>query len=109
VPLFLDTFTVARRCCSYALAIAMSSSSTFSGPAMLRCPVLFNGTNYSDWIPHMRLHMHELRLWDFLTGELPFPLSPLAPAQPVLSKKTTTTEKEKILADYENCLASYKS
>jgi hypothetical protein len=87
----------------------MGSSLTFSGPAVLRCPVLFNGTNYSDWIPRIRLYMHGLRLWDFLTGELPFPLSPSAHAQPVLSKKTTTTEKEKILVDYENCLASYES
>jgi hypothetical protein len=33
----------------------------------------------------------------------------LAPAQPVISKKTTTAEKEKLLADYEDRLASYES
>jgi hypothetical protein len=76
---------------------------------VLRCPVLFNGTNYRDWVPLMRLHMHGLRLWDFLMGELPCPPSPLAPAQPVISEKTTAAEKEQLLADYEDRLASYES
>jgi hypothetical protein len=71
--------------------------------------VLFNGTNYRDWVPRMRLHMRGLRLWDFLTGELPCPSSPSAPAQPVISKKTTAAEKEQLLADYEDRLASYES
>jgi hypothetical protein len=57
----------------------------------------------------MRLHMHGLRLWDFLTGELPYPPSPSAPAQPVISEKTTAAEKERLLADYEGRLASYES
>jgi hypothetical protein len=30
--------------------------------------VLFNGTNYRDWVPRMRLHMRGLHLWD--TGVL---------------------------------------
>jgi uncharacterized protein (DUF1015 family) len=57
----------------------------------------------------MRLHMYGLRLWDFLTGELPCPPSPSVSAQPMISEKTTTAEKEKLLADYEDCLASYES
>jgi hypothetical protein len=71
--------------------------------------VLFNGTNYRDYVPRMRLHMRGLRLWDFLTGELPCPPSPSAPAQPVISEKTTAAKKEKLLADYEDHLASYES
>jgi hypothetical protein len=47
--------------------------------------------------------------WDFLTGELPYPPSPSAPAQPVISEKTTAAEKERLLADYEDRLASYES
>jgi hypothetical protein len=70
--------------------------------------VLFNGTNYRDWVPRMHLHRRGLHLWDFLTGEFPCPPSPLAPAQPVISEKTTAVEK-KLLADYEDRLASYKS
>jgi hypothetical protein len=96
--------------CSYALAIIMVSSSTTSGPVpVLRCPVLFNGTNYHDWFPHMHLHMHGLRLWDFLTDELPCPPSPLAPDHHVISEKTTAVVKEWLLADYEGRLASYES
>jgi hypothetical protein len=94
----------------YALAVVMVSSSTSSGPVpVLRCPVLFNGTNYRDWVPHMRLHMRGLRLWDFLMGELPCPPSLLAPGQLVISEKTTTAEKEQLLTDYEDRLASYES
>jgi hypothetical protein len=57
----------------------------------------------------MHLHMRELRLWDFVTGELPCPPSPSAPAQPVISEKTTAAEKERLLADYKDRLASYES
>jgi hypothetical protein len=71
--------------------------------------VIFNGTNYHDWVPRMRLHMRGLRLWDFLTGEVPCPPSPSVPARPVISEKTTTAEKEKLLADYDYRLASYES
>jgi hypothetical protein len=70
---------------------------------------LYNGTNYHDWVPRMRLHMHGLRLWDFLMGELPCPTSPSAPAQPVISEKTTTAENERLIADYDDRLASYES
>jgi hypothetical protein len=57
----------------------------------------------------MHLHMRGLRLLDFLTDELPCPPSPSAPAQSVISEKTTAAEKEKLLAYYEDCLASYES
>jgi hypothetical protein len=57
----------------------------------------------------MGLHMHSLRLWDFLTGELPCPPHPSTQTGPVILEKTTIAKKEKLLADYENHLASYKS
>jgi hypothetical protein len=57
----------------------------------------------------MRLHMHGLRLWDFLIGKLPCLPSHSAPAQPVISEKTTAPEKEKLLTDYEDHLASYET
>jgi hypothetical protein len=56
----------------------------------------------------MRMHMHRLHLWDFLTGELPCPSSPSTPAQPVISEKTTAAEKEQLLANYEDHLGSYE-
>jgi hypothetical protein len=71
--------------------------------------MLFNGINYRDWVPRMRLHMRGLRLWEFLTGELPCPPRPSAPTEPVISEKTTTAEKETLLTDYEDRLASYES
>jgi hypothetical protein len=76
---------------------------------VLRCLVLFNGTNYRDWVLRMSLHMRGVRLWDFLTDELPCPPSPSTPAQSVISEKTTIAGKEKLLADYEDRPASYES
>jgi hypothetical protein len=57
----------------------------------------------------MHLHMRSLRLWDFLTGELPCPPRPSAAVVPVILEKTIAAEKEKLLADYEDRLASYES
>jgi hypothetical protein len=57
----------------------------------------------------MRLHMRGLRLSDFLTGELPCLPSLSAPDQPVISEKSTAAEKERLLVDYEDRLASYES
>jgi hypothetical protein len=56
----------------------------------------------------MRLHIYGLYLWDFLTGELPCPPSPSPFAQLVISEKTIVAEKEKLLTDYEDYLASYE-
>jgi hypothetical protein len=42
-------------------------------------------------------------------GDHPCPLSPSAPAQTVISKKTTADEKQKLLADYDDHLTSYES
>jgi hypothetical protein len=80
------------------------------GPVpVLRCPVLFNDTNYHDWVPRMRLHMRSLRLWDFLTGKLPCLPTPSAPTQPVIMEKTTVAEKEILIADDDDRLTLYKS
>jgi hypothetical protein len=36
----------------------MGSSSTSSGSVpVLRCPVLFDGTNYRDWVPRLLLQV----------------------------------------------------
>jgi hypothetical protein len=53
--------------------------------------------------------MSGLRLWDFPSSELPCPPSPLAPAQPVISEKTTAAEKERLIVDYDDRLVSYES
>jgi hypothetical protein len=71
--------------------------------------VLFDGKNYRDWVPRMRLHIRGLRLWNFLVSELPCPPHPSAPTEPVIIEKTIIAEKEKLLADYEVRLSSYGS
>jgi hypothetical protein len=53
--------------------------------------------------------MRELRLWEFLMGELPCPPSHLAHVQHVISEKTIAAEKNMLIADYEDRLASYES
>jgi hypothetical protein len=57
----------------------------------------------------MCLHIRGLRLWNFLTSELPCPQSPSAPAQPVITEKTIAVENEVLLADYDDRLTSYDS
>jgi hypothetical protein len=42
-------------------------------------------------------------------GELPYPSPPSAPAQPVISEKTTAVEKKRLIVDYDDHLASYES
>ena len=100
-----------------------------SGVAILRCPVLFNGTNYRDWVPRLRIHMRGLCLWEFLTGELSCPPRPTAPTSPVLlvtpilsptaidAEKTVYNKTladfdvavEKLHGDYEDPMAFYES
>jgi hypothetical protein len=57
----------------------------------------------------MRLHMYGLHLWEFLTGELPCLPPPSAPPQSMISEKITVAEKERLITDYDDCLASYES
>jgi hypothetical protein len=38
--------------------------------AISRCPVIFDGTNCPDFAAFMRIHMHGLRLWGVLSGEI---------------------------------------
>ena len=69
----------------------------------------FDGTNYRDWVPRMRLHMRGLRLWDFLTGRLRCPPYPIAPVQPMIIEKTTNDKKTVLFDDFAECQASYES
>ena len=89
----------------------MASSSLHSsggGVPVTRCPVLFNGTNYSDWVPRIKLHMRGLRLWEFLTGEVSCPPCPTAPTPPVIPEKATDDQKSELLADFDDRQASYE-
>jgi hypothetical protein len=70
--------------------------------------VLFNDTNYHNWVPRMHLHTRGVRLWEFSTSKLPCLPSPSAPNHPVITEKTTAAEK-KLITDYDDRLASYES
>jgi hypothetical protein len=77
-----------RRRCFCAIVVAMGSSLTSSCPVLvLQCLVLFNSTNYHNWVPRMCLHIRGVRLWEFLTGELSCLPPPSALAQPVIMEK----------------------
>ena len=81
-----------------------------SGGAQIpRCPVIFDGTNYHDWVPHMRWHMRGLRLWEFLSGELPCPALPDRPVQPVIPPENSEEEQKKLREAYDDDMASYMS
>nr|BAJ89553.1 predicted protein [Hordeum vulgare subsp. vulgare] len=57
----------------------MSSSSYVVVP---RCSVVFDGTNYAEFVGFMCIHMRGLLLWGVLSGELPCPPCPVAPVAP---------------------------
>jgi hypothetical protein len=57
----------------------------------------------------MRLHMCGLQLWEFLTGKLPWPPSPSAPAQPAISEYTIYVMKDKLFTYFDDRLTSYES
>lgn len=84
-----------------------SLSGTVSVP---RCPVLFDGVNYSHWAQHMRLHMRGQRLWDVLSGELPCPLCPIAPTMPSLaSQATDDDDRAKAKEQFDDAMENYQS
>lgn len=66
------------------------SSSSSVGVSVPRCPVIFDGTIYRAWVPHMRLLMRGLRVWEFLTGDLPCPPRRTTPTPPVIPDRATT-------------------
>jgi hypothetical protein len=54
----------------------MSSSGYVAVP---RCSVIFDGTNYAEFVGFMR----GLLLWGVLSGEVPCPPCPVAPVAPI--------------------------
>jgi len=85
-------------------------SVTLSGSVQItRCPVLFNGTNYRDWVPCLRWRMHSLRLLEFLNGDIPCPPLPIVPVKPTIPDKAADDMKTKLLDDYDDSMESYVS
>ena len=110
------------------MAPSSTAGSSSTGVPVTRCPVLFNGTNYRDWVPRMRIHMHGLRLWEFLTSELTCPSCPTAPPCPELPQKLVSPVEptaeddaklkksfeaydatvEKLCANYDDIMTSFE-
>jgi hypothetical protein len=98
------------RPCHGLLLFGMASPSVPSGGVQIaRCPVLFNGTNYHDWVPRLRWHMRGLRLWEFLTGDMPCPPPPVAPVRPTIPDKAADNMKMKLLDEYDASMDSCAS
>ena len=89
--------------------MASPSVPSSGGMQITRCPVLFNGTNYRAWVPRFRWHMRGLRLWEFITGDIPCPSPPVVPVKPTIPDKTTDDVKTKMLDDYDASMESYVS
>jgi hypothetical protein len=51
--------------------------------------------------------MKGLRLWDFLTGDLPCPAKPVCPIPPVIPENASEDDKAKLLASYDDNLSAY--
>jgi hypothetical protein len=75
-------------------------SATSGYVAIPRYPVIFDSTNYPDFVAFMRIHMRGLRLWVVLSGEVSCPPCPIAhttttpPMPPVLVVDATQVEKD---------------
>ena len=89
--------------------MASPSVPSSGGVQITRCPVLFNGTNYHDWVPRFRWHMCGLRFWKFITSDIPCPPPPVALVKPIIPDKANDAEKKKILDDYDASMESYAS
>lgn len=76
----------------------MASLAPSSGAVqVLRCSVLFNGTKYRNWVPRLCLHMRDLCLWEFLTGDIPCPAPPVPPVKPTIPDTAAEAVQKKLL------------
>lgn len=84
-----------KLCSSVRLSFARACNPPFLDPVLVRsgsnCFTMFGARG---WVPHMRPHMHDFRLWEFLISDL---LCPTAPTSPLILEKATY---EELLANY---------
>jgi hypothetical protein len=97
---------------------AMSSSSGYM--AIPRCPLIFYGTNYAEFVGFIRIHMRGIRLWGVLSGEVPCPprpvppVAPTSPTLPVLGDAATIAHDDAVagydqqVSDYSDALSVYR-
>nr|CAB3470978.1 unnamed protein product [Digitaria exilis] len=93
-----------RPAASCAVAVGPSSrEGCLSSP---RCPVVFNGQNWAEFVFHMEVHMGGQQLWDYLTGERPCPPTPTPPTPPTCA---TDAVKTPLLEAFQSELETYQS
>ena len=86
----------------------MAPSTTTGAVPVPRCPVIFNGQNYGDWVQHMKLHMRGQRVLEYLTGALPCPLLPTPPAEVVFPDDADDTKQREVLDAFEEATEEYQ-
>jgi hypothetical protein len=74
-----------------------------------RCPVDFNGANWSEFAFYMEIHMGGQKLWHYLTGERPCPHTPSLPAPPTYAPDAPDTVKQPLLEAFEAQMETYQS
>jgi hypothetical protein len=88
-------------------------SSSLGYVAIPHCPVIFDGVNYPNFAAFMRVHMHGLRLWGVLSGEVSCPpcatapLAPILPTPPVLGDDATQANKDAAESADRSAVAAY--
>ena len=82
--------------------------------AIPRCPVIFDGANYAEFVAFMRTHMRGIRLWGVLSGEVPCPPRPVPsvaptppPTPPALDTNASDADRATARVAADNADAAY--
>ena len=87
----------------------MAPSTTTGAVPVPRCPVIFNGQNYRDWVQHMKLHMRGQLVWEHLSGALPCPMLPTPPAELAFPVDADETKQREMLDAFEEATEEYQN
>ena len=74
-----------------------------------RCPVVFNGANWSEFAFHMEIHMGGQQLWAYLTGDRTCPPTPVISTPPTYPPDAADTIKQPLLEAFEAQMETYQS
>ncbi|CAD6269865.1 unnamed protein product [Miscanthus lutarioriparius] len=74
-----------------------------------RCPVIFNGTNWGDFVFHPEVHMDGQLLWGYLTGEQVCPPYHVLPMSPTYPPNADDDAKTSLLDAFEAQMESCQS
>jgi len=66
-----------------------------------RCPDIFSGTNWGEFVFHLEVHMDGQLLWGYLTDERICPPCPILPTPPKYPPNADDDAKTAILEAFE--------